>query len=149
MANQSEKLVELVNQMPDPDDRGMYCTNMDKTKIETAIAEIHKGGRGNVLGIIDMLVEPGKGDDVKAHYALHCLGLHICNTSDEKARRQFGDTLASQLGGNRPKGVQAYLIQELQSFGGKEALEKLNAVAGDKDLAQPAVMALEAIQRTH
>ena len=148
MANASEKLDELVAQMPDPDDRGMYCTNIDKAKIEKAIAKIHEGGRENILGIIDMLVEPGKGDDTKAHYALHCLGLHVCNRADEKARRHFGDTLASQLGGGLPKGVQAYLIQELQSFGGKEAVDKLAALADDKELAQPVAMALEAIQRT-
>ncbi|HLB72816.1 MAG TPA: hypothetical protein VJJ98_02250 [Sedimentisphaerales bacterium] len=148
MANVSEKLADLVARMPDPDERGMYCTNIDKEKIEGAIAEIHNGGRESILGIIDMLVEPGKGDDVKAHYALHCLGLHVCNTGNARAKRRYGATLASQIGGDRPKGVQAYLIQELQSFGGKEAVEKLTALAGDKDLAQPAAMALEAIQRT-
>ncbi len=148
MANVSENLADLVAGMPDPDERGMYCTNIDKEKIENAIAEIHNGGRESILGIIDMLVEPGKGDDVKAHYALHCLGLHVCNTGDQRAKRRYGATLASQIGGDRPKGVQAYLIQELQSFGGREAIEKLTALAGDKDLAPPAAMALEAIQRT-
>jgi len=146
MAQASEKLAELVGRMPDPDDKGMYCKDIDKDKIEGAIAEIHKGGRENILGIIDMLVEPGKGDDVKAHYALHCLGLHVCNINDRRGRRRFGATLASQLGGDRPKGVQAYLIQELQSFGGKEAVEKLKALGGDKALAQPVAMALEAIR---
>lgn len=148
MANTSEKLADLVGRMPDPDERGMYCTNIDKEKIEGAIAEINGGGRENILGIIDMLVEPGKGDDVKAHYALHCLGLHVCNIGDQRGQRRYGSTLASQIGGDRPKGVQAYLIQELQSFGGKEAVEKLTALAADKDLAQPVVMALEAIRRT-
>jgi hypothetical protein len=147
MANASEKLAELVAQMPNPDDRGMFCTNIDKAKIDNAIAQIHEGGQPNILGIINMLVEPGKGDDVKAHYTLHCLGLHVRNNGDENARQLFGSTLASQLGGDRPKGVQAYLIQELQSFGGKEAVEKLTALAGDKDLAQPVAMALEAIRR--
>jgi len=148
MANASEKLAELVAQMPNPDDRGMFCTNIDKAKIDNAIAQIHEGGQPNILGIIKMLVEPGKGDDVKAHYTLHCLGLHIAQKADEKARQLFGTTLASQLGGDRPKGVQAYLIQELQSFGGIEAVEKLTALTGDKDLAQPVAMALEAIRRT-
>lgn len=148
MANVSANLADLVARMPDPDERGMYCTNIDKGKIEGAIADIHNGGRENILGLIDMLVEPGKGDDVKAHYALHCLGLHICNIGDARAKRRYGAALASQIGGDRPKGVQAYLIQELQSFGGREAIEKLTALAGDKDLAQPAAMALEAIRRT-
>lgn len=148
MANVSEKLADLVARMPDPDERGMYCTNIDKDKIEGAIVDIHNGGRESILGIIDMLVEPGKGDDVKAHYALHCLGLHVCNIGERRARRRFGATLASQLGGDRPKAVQAYLIQELQWFGGREALERLTALVDDKDLAQPVAMALEAIRRT-
>lgn len=146
MANVSANLADLVAQMPDPDENGMYCKDIDKKKIENAIAEIHNGGREYILGLIDMLVEPGKGDDVKAHYALHCLGLHVCNIGDRRARRRYGSTLASQIGGDRPKGVQAYLIQEMQSFGGREAVEKLNSLAGDKELAQPVAMALEAIR---
>ena len=148
MPHPSKHLASLVEQMPDPDDRGLYCTDIDKEKIESAIAQIHNGGRKNILGLIDMLVEPGKGDDVKAHYALHCLGTHICNIKDENALRQYGATLASQIGGDRPKGVQTYLIQEIQAFAGKEAVKALSALAGDKDLAQPVAMALAAIKDT-
>ena len=146
MAKISKTLAELVAKMPDPDGKGMYCKDIDKEKIEGAIAQIHEGGRKNIVGVIDMLVEPGKGDDVKAHYALHCLGLHACNKGDEKAQRRYSTTLASQIGGDRPKGVQEYLIQELQSFGGKEAVKALNSVTGDKKLAPAAVMAIAAIK---
>ena len=51
----SENLKKLVEQMPNPDGRGMYCTDIDKEKIEKAIAEIHKGGRENVQGLIDQM----------------------------------------------------------------------------------------------
>lgn len=146
MPKPSKKLAELVSRMPDPDNKGMYCKDIDKDKIDGAIAEIHLGGRKNIVGVIDMLVEPGKGDDVKAHYALHCLGLHACKTNDEKALRRYGSTLASQIGGDRPKAVQAYLIQELQSFGGTEAVKALGSAAGDKELAPAAIMALLAIK---
>jgi len=101
---------------------------------------------GNIIGVIDMLVEPGKGDDVKAHYALHCIGLHICNNGNRKALRDFSATLASQIGGDRPKGVQAYLIQELQSFGGRGVVRTLRKLTGDKELGPPAAMAMEAIR---
>ena len=144
MAEASKKLAELVGRMPDPDDRGLYCTNIDKEKIESAIAEIHKGGRDNIVGVIDMLVEPGKGDDVKAHYALHCLGLHVCKL-DDNARRRFARTVGSQIGGDRPKAVQKYLIEELQAFGGKEVVKALGSLLADKDLCEPAAMALVAI----
>ncbi|MHC4741382.1 MAG: hypothetical protein ACYS8Z_05695 [Planctomycetota bacterium] len=146
MPNASEKLAKLVAMMPDPDERGMYCTNIDKDKIEKAVAQISLGGRKNIMGVIDMLVEPGKGDDVKARYALHCLGLHACNTKDKEALRRYGATLASQIGRERPAGVQEYLIQELQYFGGKEDAKALNGVMKHKKLAPAAAMALAAIK---
>ena len=55
----SETLKALVAKMPNPDGRGMYCTDIDKEEIEKAVAEIAKGGKENVLGLIDLLGEPG------------------------------------------------------------------------------------------
>jgi hypothetical protein len=145
MSESSSALVGLVNQMPDPDERGMYCTDIDKEKIEGAIRSILRGGRENIIGVIDMLVEPGKGDDVKAHYALHCMALHVCKLKNDRPRRRFSRILASQIGGDRPKEVQKYLIQQLQVAGGKEVVEALGGVLVDEDLCEPAAQALAAI----
>jgi len=143
----SEKLKALVDQMPNPDGRAMYCTDIDKAKIEKAVAEIHQGGRENVLGLIDMLDEPGSDADVKPHYALHCLANHVLIIKDESARRQFSETLASQLGGNRSKYVQGYLCQELQWAGRQEAAPALGKLLLDEELVDPAAMALVAIRQ--
>lgn len=143
----SPQLQSLVDQMPDPDQRGMFCTNIDKEKIEKAVAQIAEGGRENLLGLIDMLVPPGEGDDVKARYALHCVGVYLCKLEDKSRRRQFGEVLASQLGGPRPKAVQAYLCQELQVAGGPEAAPALGKLLCDEDLREPAAMALTAIRQ--
>jgi HEAT repeat protein len=142
----SENLKKLVAEMPDPDQRGMYCTNIDKTKIETAIVAIHKGGQENVLGLIDMLVEPGAADDSKAHYALHCLGNYYLQIKDEPGRRQFSETLAAELGSGRPTGVQAYLCQELRWAGHNESVPALGKLLTDEQLSAPAAMALVAIR---
>jgi hypothetical protein len=143
----SPQLAALVAQMPDPDAQGMYCTGIDKQKIEAAIAEIHQGGRENILGLIEMLVEPGKGDDVKPHYGLHCLANHVCSLGDAEAKRQFTEALASQLGGERPKVVQAYLCQQLQWAGGQEAVRALGKLLTDEELCEPAAAALVATVR--
>jgi hypothetical protein len=135
----------LVNKMPNPDQRGMYCTDIDKEKIEGAIRDILKGGRDNIIGVIDMLVEPGKGDDAKAHYALHCMALHVCKLENNRPRRRFSRTSASQIGGDRPKEVQKYLIRELQVAGGREAVESLGKVLTDEDLCEPSAQALATI----
>ena len=143
-----EILKRLVAEMPDPDQRGLYCTDIDKAKIEKAIAEMHKRGREAVIGLIDMLVEPLEVDDVqpvKAKYALHCLAVHLCIIGDDNARREFCLTLASQLGGKRPKAVQAYLVQELQTAGGKEVVGTLGRLLTDETLCEPAARALVAI----
>jgi len=145
MNEQTSALVAHVNKMPNPDQRGMYCTDIDKEKIEVAIRAILQGGRDNIIGVIDMLVEPGKGDDVKAHYALHCMALHVCKLDNNRPRRRFSRTLASQLGGDRPKEVQKYLVRELQIAGGGEAVEALGKLLVDEDLCEPAAQALVAI----
>ncbi len=141
----SEQLKSLVARMPDPDQRNMYTTDIDKEKIEKAIAEIHRGGRENVLGLIDMLGEPGSDEDVKPHYALHCLANHVLIVRDENGRRQLCETLAGQLGGNRSKYIQAFLCQELQWAGRKEATAALGKLLLDEELVEPASMALAAI----
>lgn len=141
-----DQLKQLVNQMPDADERGMYTTNIDKAKIDAAIAEIHKGGPAFTLGLVEMLVPPGQGDDAKAHYALHCLANRVLKIKDENARREFGETLAGQLGSDRPKAVKAYLCQELQWAGRREAVEALGKLLADEELVEPAAMALVAIR---
>ncbi len=139
------KLKDLVDQMPNPDQRGMFTTDLDKEKIERAVAAIHQGGREYVAGLIGMLVPPGQGDDAKAHYALHCLANHVLKIRDEDARRQFAETLASQLA-DRPKPVQAFLCQELQWAGRREACAALGKLLTDEELCEPAAMALVAIR---
>jgi hypothetical protein len=157
----------LVDQMPTADEKGMYThivvkdlggtgknrkletRPIDKAQIERAVEEIFKGGRDNVIGLADMIVEPGKGEDYKARYALHVLAIHVCKlkqkAGDDSVRRDFAQTLASQLGGGRPKAVQAYLVQELQTAGGPEVVPALGKLLADEELCDWAARALVSI----
>ena len=162
----SQEIKALVDQMPAADERGMYThivvkdpgtdgknrkpatAPIDKVKIEKAVEEIQKGGRENVLGVIDMLVEPGQGEDYKARYALHCAAVQVCKMKQaggDGPRQEFSLELASQLGGTRPKGVQAFLLQELQTAGGKEATAAIGKLLTDDDLSEWAARALVSI----
>jgi HEAT repeat protein len=142
----SEQLRALVNQMPNPDGRGMYCTDVDKDRIEKAVAEIHKGGRENILGLIDLLGEPGNEHDVKPHYALHCLANYLLQIKDDKGQADLSATLASQLASDRSTYVRGYLCQELQWTGRKEACPALGSLLTDEALVEAAAMALVAIR---
>ncbi len=142
----SEELKNLVAQMPDPDGRGMLTENIDKEKIEAAIAEVYKGGRESVLALVEMLGEPGSEEDVKPHYALHCLANYVLIVEDEKARKELAETLAGQLGGHLSDYHKAFLCQELQWAGGQEATAALGRLLLDDGLVEPATMALTAIK---
>jgi predicted nucleic acid-binding Zn ribbon protein len=142
-----EKLKHLVEQMPDPDERRMYCTNIDKEKIEAAIAEIAKGGKEYILGLIDMLGEPGSREDVKPHYALHCVINYTLITRNEKLRREFCEVLAQELSSNRSAYIRSYLCQCLQWAGGEEAVPALGKLLADQQLSDWASMALVAIRK--
>jgi len=167
MEPREELLKRLVAEMPDPDERGMYChvvvkdakgpdgkprtetKPIDKDKIEKAVAELQKRGREAVVGLVGMLVEPLEGDDVqpiKAKYALHVLGLCVSKMTGDDARRDYALALASQLGGERSKGARKYIIQELQAFGRKEVVATLGKLLTDADLCDAAAMALVAIR---
>ena len=144
MAKRSSAYAKLINRLPDPDERGLL-SNIDKETVDSVVSQIYEGGRKSLLALIDMLVEPGRGDDVKPRYALHCLAVHMCKSDEEKARRAFSRTLASQLGGDRPKPIQKYLIQQLQVAGGKEVVPALGKMLEDEELNEPAAQALVAI----
>lgn len=131
--------------MPDPDHRGMYTKDIDKEKIEKAVAAIAAGGRENVEGLIDMLGEPGAADNVKPHYALHCVLNYTKIANKPAEQREFCDALAGRLGGDLSDYNKAYLCQELMWFGDKSAVPALAALLTNEALCDPAGMALVAI----
>ncbi len=149
-----KELNDLVDQMPNPDQRGMFTTDVDKEKIERAVAAIHQGGREYIIGLIGMALyaPPGDRDAAKARYALHCLANHVLKIRDENARRQFAETLASQLAESTEVGRAvfsdelAFLCQELQWAGRREACAALGKLLTDELLCAPAAMALMAIR---
>ena len=144
----SQQIKNLLGQMPGPDGGGTYANlNMNKVKqVEKVVVQLRKGGRNSVLGLIDMLVEPGKGDDVKARFALHLLAVHVTRKGNEQARSEFAHAVASQVGGDRPKAIQVYLIEQLQLAGTNEVVATLGKALLDRELCGPAARALVSIR---
>lgn len=139
----SEKIAELINKLPDPDERG-FMSVIDKNIVDDVTATILKGGPEDIVEVIGMLTEPG-GGDYKAHYALHCMAIAVGNK--KKRRQMLSKTIAGQLDKDHPKAVKKYLIRELQVVGGDEVVAALKKILGDKDLGEPARQALAAIQK--
>ena len=146
----TEQLMSLVNQLPAPDGRGMFTENLDKQKIEKLAAQIAAGGKDYVLGLIEMLAEPGSAKNVKPHYALHCVINHTLISGNESQRKEFCEALASQLQNRQlHPNNRAYLCQELQWAGRDEACEALGKALLDEDVTDAAATALTAIGGEH
>jgi len=141
-----DKLKSLVDQLPAADNRGMYTENIDKDKIEKTVAEIAKGGAAFVQGLIEMLGEPGSEENVKPHYALHCVINYPLVKGDKNMQRQFCQVLAKNLDGDLSTYNKAYLCQELQWAGDREVVGALGKLLTDPELCDPAAMALAAIK---
>jgi HEAT repeat protein len=141
---ETDKLKAILDALPGPNAQGTFA-DLDKDKVEWAIPEIAKGGAAFVVGLVERLVEPGKGDDVKAHYALHALAVHLSGLEDDKPRAEFARTVAAQLAGDRPPGVKQYLIQQLQVAGGAEAVAAIAPFLADESLCETAALVLVAI----
>jgi hypothetical protein len=143
----SEKLKALVDQMPNPDGRGMFTENIDKEKIDKAIALIHEGGRENIEGLIEMLGEPGTKENVKPHYALHCLANHV---PDHPGRKRPAAVLPDRGGkiGQRSAGLTPNLPVPDASVGGPQGgcCRRWASCCWTNNWSKPASMALTAIR---
>lgn len=137
------KLAKFLAEVPDLDENGTF-TGPEPAAMEKVFEAILAGGPSQVVGLIDMLVPVDDGKDYRVRYLLHGLATHLCRTRS-KQRAMFTKTLASQIGGDRPKPIQGFLIRQLQVVGGSEVAEVLGAALLDEALGADAANALIAI----
>jgi hypothetical protein len=141
----SEKVAALVEKLPGVDSRAVKGEE-GKAEVERILTDLLAGGTDNVVALVGLLAVPGKGEDGKARYALHALATHVCRGTGRKKREMFSKALASTLGGSRPKEVQAFVIRQLQTAGGKEVVSVLGKQLSDEELCESASQALLAIK---
>jgi hypothetical protein len=144
----SQELKTLVAQLPDADGSGRYTENIDKEAIEKTIAAIHEGGAAFVAGLVEMLDQPGTQENLKPHYALHCLANHVLVVRDEPARAALVGVLCEKLGdAELALHNKEFLCQTLQWAGRQEACAALGRCLHDEGLVEAAAMALVAIRQ--
>jgi HEAT repeat protein len=138
-----DSIQALVDQMPAPTERGIL-NKIDRDAVYKALDELTSGGADAVRGLVELLVEPGRGDDGKARYAIHALAVQASGLSDD-ARKRFAESLAAALAGDRAKAVKEFVVRELQVCAGAEVATALGNLLADEELCEPAAQALAAI----
>ncbi len=141
----NEKLTELINRLPDPDDRG-FMSSIDKQVVDEVAEGIIAGGGASIRAVAGLLKPPAEGGDHKARYALHCVAIAVGKDRDEQ-RQMVAENLAKCIEGDLPDSVKAYLIQELQVVGTSAQVEALGKFLCNENLCELAAQALMAIRR--
>lgn len=141
----ADQLAQLIAKFPTPSSDGKLA-EVDKKATDEAIAAILRGGRDSVVGIVSLLTPDDKGGDSQARHALHALVIHVGGLKDDGQRKVLAEALASMLGGDRPKDVQAFVVRQLQLVGGQEVVPALGALLADEALSDSAAQALLAIR---
>ena len=144
-AEQPADLAALVDSMPDCDGDGKY-TGPAPDVADKAVLAVLDGGKDNVIALVGMLKEPGKGDDYKAHYLLHAVATHVRRPGAEDERRTVCEALTSTLDGPAPTIAKAHVLAELKWIGGKESIAAVSKFLLDKELHDFAIQALEALR---
>jgi HEAT repeat protein len=101
-------------------------------------------GIGQIAG---MLVEPGKGDDVKARYALHGMAIYVSRPGAGTEREMYGRAVAASLKGVGSSAVKGFLARQLRLAGGEEAVGALGKLLLDDELCVDASHALLTIAK--
>ena len=136
---------EILNAFPQPE--GKILRHIDKEACERAVKQIISGGRNITREIIDLVLEPGNGDDIRPRHAIHATAIRVGGTGKEKERNSFASALASTLNDDRPKAVKGFVIRQLQICGGAREAEAIAHFLNDSEehLYEYSAQALEAI----
>jgi len=55
MAKEPSAFAELIDSLPDPDERGLL-SSIDKEAVDNVTTQIHEGGRKSLVALVHMLV---------------------------------------------------------------------------------------------
>jgi len=109
------------------------------------VGPILEGGKEAIVAVIDMLQEVDDGKDYKARYVLHVIAQYCCRADKQEQQDMAMGALCSQVGGDRPKQIQKFLLQQLQVCGDKRVAGPIGKLLTDEDVCDEAALALLAI----
>jgi HEAT repeat protein len=118
---------------------------VDSAEGQQVLAEMLKLGPEALEELCGMVVPPGKGDDAKAHYALHGLALYASRPDAEAERKALAAAFLGALESASDRDVKAFFIRQLQLAGKDEAVPALARLLPDPILCDPAAQALTRI----
>lgn len=153
---QSIDLAAVLNQLPELDglkgqdnkDRvdEFKLTGPKWEKAEKIYDAVFAAGKDAIVELIGTLGEGNKPAEYRPRYLLHGMAVYSCRAEKQAQRAVLIEAFTSQLAGDRPSYVKAYLIRELEVCGAKDVAPALGKFLLDEVLGDPATRALVAIR---
>ena len=119
--------------------------NDDRAAAEKACAELLRLGPKGVTDLCALLVEPGKGDDSRARFAVHGLALYVSRPGAEPERLMVCQALREQLGGPMPTAVKGFILRQLRLMACPAAVAAISGSLLNEELCEYAAHALVSI----
>ena len=130
-----ETVDTLIKELPVP----------DAEKRDEVFGKLIKLGDPAITQLCKKLVDPGKGNDLAARYALHGLAVHAQRKGGEADRAKFSKAMAAELAGEYTKPVKGFIIRQLHHAGGPEAIQGITPSLLDAEIGEYAAQALVSI----
>lgn len=126
------EIPDLIKKLPAQTaaDRDALCT------------DLFNAGATGIQAVCKLLVEPGKGDDVKTRFALHGMAIHASRPGGDADRKLFAETVAAQLSGDAGPLVKSYLLTQLRFTAGDEQVGAIAKLLTEPELADHAAQTL-------
>ncbi len=113
---------------------------------QAIVTELVQAGPDAIRQVVGMLKTPEQGGDEKPRYALSGIALHVARPGAEANRAMVAGVLAEAISHqDRPDSIKAFLISLLQVCGKDESVPALVSILGNRELTEPAAMALSRI----
>ena len=147
-------LPALLEKLPNLDPRAADGSNTDEFKLtgppwpaaESIYDAVFSGGRDAIVALIAMLGEGNAPAAYRPRYLLHGMAVYAARPGKLQQRTLLCEVFASQLAGNQPAHIKAFLIRELEFCGTKDIAPTLGSLLNDAELGDPAAKALLAIR---
>jgi HEAT repeat protein len=128
------KVADLLARLPSNDQQ---LTN----KLMTDMMSL---GEEGIIQICNQVVPAGKGNDIRARFAVESLSRHLSGNNTGNAKEIWEKICISFATEQTDFGVKDFFMKQLQQFGGTKSAEAMKIYLNSKELCNPAIAVIVA-----
>jgi len=129
------KIADLLNEMP--------ANNIEEK--DALMEDMIALGKEGILGFTQLLTPPEEGGDASVRYALGSITMYVTRQESVQHREMVSQAFLTALEKEDNTAIKRFLIEQVENFGGNEAVQALANYLDHPELCNRAAMALAEI----